>query len=96
MRLHQDIDDLDRMVDGNSAKDEIRSQIRLVAREVASLEADYTRLAQAHSNLIKEHEELKATHLELQNSKKAESSAGMKATFKKYQDVYKQPEPPRE
>jgi hypothetical protein len=47
-RLQQDIDDLDRLVDGNAAKDEIRSQIRLISREVAGLEAalgaDYARL----------------------------------------------------
>jgi transposase len=46
-RLQQDIDDLDRMVDGNAAKDEIRSQIRLISRGVAALEAaDYERLEQ--------------------------------------------------
>jgi hypothetical protein len=45
--LQQDIDDLDRMVDGNAAKDEIRSQIRLISRGVAALEeADYARLEQ--------------------------------------------------
>jgi hypothetical protein len=38
-RLQQDIDHLDRLVDGNAAKDEIRSQIRLISREVAALEA---------------------------------------------------------
>jgi hypothetical protein len=46
--LQQDINDLDRLVDGNAAKDEIRSQIRLISREVAALEAalgqDYARL----------------------------------------------------
>ena len=46
-RLQQDIDDLDRMVDGNAAKDEIRSQIRLISRGVAALEAaDHARLEQ--------------------------------------------------
>jgi len=49
-KLQGDIDDLDRMVDGNAAKDEIRSQIRLISREVAALEAafqaDYGRLTE--------------------------------------------------
>ena len=49
-KLQDDIDDLDRMVDGNAAKHEIRSQIRLVSREVAALEAafgaDHGRLAE--------------------------------------------------
>ena len=49
--LQEDIDDLDRMVDTNAAKDAIRSQIRLIAREVATLEADYTSLAQSHAEL---------------------------------------------
>ena len=46
--LQEDIDDLDRMVDTGAAKDAIRSQIRLIAREVAALEADYSRLEQSH------------------------------------------------
>lgn len=36
--LQQDLDDLDRMVDGDTPKDKIRSQIRLISREVAALE----------------------------------------------------------
>ena len=47
--LQEDIDDIDRMVDTGAQKDAIRSQIRLVSREVAALEADYARLAQAHA-----------------------------------------------
>ena len=64
--IHEDLDDLDRMVDGDAPKDKIRSQIRLISREVATLEADYARLAQAleESNaalaeLQKEHSEFK-------------------------------------
>jgi hypothetical protein len=49
--LQEDIDDLDRMVDTDAKKDAIRSQIRLIAREVAALEADYTAVNQAHSEL---------------------------------------------
>jgi hypothetical protein len=47
--LQEDIDDLDRMVDTDAKKDAIRSQIRLVAREVAALQADYSSLAEHHS-----------------------------------------------
>ena len=49
--LQQDIDDLDRMVDTGAQKDAIRSQIRLIAREVAALEADYASLAEHHAKL---------------------------------------------
>jgi len=49
--LKDDIENLDRMIDGDTPKDKIRSQIRLIAREVAALEADYAGLAQAHSEL---------------------------------------------
>jgi len=47
--LQEDIDDLDRMVDTGATKDAIRSQIRLIAREVGALQADYTSLEQHHS-----------------------------------------------
>ena len=47
--LQEDIDDLDRMVDTGAQKDAIRSQIRLISREVAALETDYARLAAEHS-----------------------------------------------
>ncbi len=50
-RLQQDIDDLDRMVDTDAAKDAIRSQIRFIAREVAALEADYASLGEQHAQL---------------------------------------------
>ena len=52
--LQNDLDNLDRMVDGGSAKDEIRSQVRLMSREVAALETDYSRLAQDHAKAIAE------------------------------------------
>jgi hypothetical protein len=42
-RFAQDFDDLERLIDGNAAKDEIRSQLRFIAREVAALEAEYAR-----------------------------------------------------
>ena len=47
-RFAQDFDDLERLIDGNAAKDEIRSQLRFIAREVAALEADYTRAIEEH------------------------------------------------
>ena len=49
--LQEDIDDLDRMVDTNAAKDAIRSQIRLIAREVATLQAENASIYQAHAEL---------------------------------------------
>lgn len=49
--LQEDIDDLDRMVDTGAQKDAIRSQIRLISREVAALQADYSSLAEAHAKL---------------------------------------------
>jgi hypothetical protein len=60
--LQQDIDDLDRMVDTGAAKDAIRSQIRLIAREVAAFEADYASLAEAHAKL-----KASQTHLQSYN-----------------------------
>ena len=50
--IHEDLDDLDRMLDGDAPKDKVRSQIRLISREVAALEADYTRLAQSHQHEV--------------------------------------------
>jgi len=52
MSIQQDINDLDRMVDTDAQKDNIRSQIRLIAREVAALETDYSSLAQRHSEFV--------------------------------------------
>src|ERR1039457_6714810 len=50
-RLQQDIDELDRMVDTDAAKDAIRSQIRLIGPEVAALETDYASLAEQYAQL---------------------------------------------
>jgi hypothetical protein len=55
--LQDDIQNLDRMVDGDTPKDKIRSQIRLISGEVAALEADYTALAQAHQDFCSGFEE---------------------------------------
>jgi hypothetical protein len=49
--IREDLDHLDRLVDGGAAKDEIRSQIRLIDREVAALEADYTALREQNAQL---------------------------------------------
>ena len=67
--LQEDIDDLDRMVDTDAPKDAIRSQIRLISREVAQLETDYARLAEAHEKLQAEKAEVdaKLAKLEQQN-----------------------------
>lgn len=64
--LQQDIDDLDRMVDQGAAKDAIRSQIRLVAHEIAARAADYARLAADHQQLITEHQQLTTQYQALQ------------------------------
>ncbi len=58
--LDQDFDNLDRMVDGGAAKDEIRSQIRVITRAVASLEAEHASLAEAHTKLQKTAADAKA------------------------------------
>lgn len=55
--LQEDIDDLDRMVDTGATKDAIRSQIRLIAREVTALQADNVSLFEAHAKLQKAKEE---------------------------------------
>ena len=49
--LFEDIDDLDRMVDTGAAKDAVRSQIRLIAREVAAQQTLNASLRQAHADL---------------------------------------------
>jgi hypothetical protein len=59
-RLQDDIDALDRMVDGGSPKDAIRSQIRLIEGQVTALEADYARLSGDHTELQAAHTKLQA------------------------------------
>ena len=65
--IHEDIENLDRLVDGGAAKDEIRSQIRLIDREVAALEAENAGLIEAKTQsdqiaaaAVKAYNELKA------------------------------------
>lgn len=70
MNIHDDLDHLDRLVDGGAAKDEIRSQIRLIAREIAALEADLTAFAQGHAQLKEEHAQLQQAHTKLIEEKK--------------------------
>ena len=67
--IHEDIDDLDRMVDTDAPKHAVRSQIRLIAREGAALEADYSRLAEAHAQLDKAHSKLQKQHAKLKQPK---------------------------
>ena len=66
--LQEDIDDLDRMVDNNAAKDAVRSQIRLLAREVAALEAAYGHLSSEHEVVVahKAAVEEKLAHLKVE------------------------------
>lgn len=84
--LNEDIDDLDRMIDCGAAKDEIRSQIRLVAREVSALEADYARLAENHVKLADEHAKLKQAHAQLQESQRQEILRGNERFAKEAND----------
>jgi chromosome segregation ATPase len=69
--LQEDIDDLDRMVDTNAPKDAIRSQIRLISREVAALQADYDSLAasHAHTNEAKAKVETELSDLKARNKR---------------------------
>jgi len=62
--LQEDIDDLDRMVDRGAAKDAIRSQIRLISREVAALQAEKETLFAAHAKLRESHAKLKDSQAE--------------------------------
>ena len=51
MTIHEHIDALDRMVDCNASKPEIRSQIAFIGREIAALTADYSQLQEAYAAL---------------------------------------------
>jgi chromosome segregation ATPase len=72
--LGQHIDDLDRMIDGNASKPDLRSQLAFIGREVAALEADYARLTQEHSNLKEAHVKLHESLAKLQDSPGAPSA----------------------
>ena len=61
--LQEDLDDLDRMVDGSASKDAIRSQIRLISREVAALEADKAGLIESNAKLDNELTAANARHI---------------------------------
>ena len=76
--LQQDIDDLDRMVDTGAAKDEIRSQIRLISREVAVLQADYASLAESHAQLEEALEKSNDRNAELQEALTKANEASVK------------------
>lgn len=71
--LQEDVDDLDRMVDTGAAKDAIRSQIRLVAREVAALETDLARSIQNHKE-----SDAKLIELDKQNARLVAENAQLK------------------
>ena len=53
--IQDDLNDLDRMVAGSATQADVRSQIRLIAREVSALEADYASLAESHAKLQQAH-----------------------------------------
>jgi len=84
--LQDDIQNLDRMVDGDTPKDKIRSQIRLIAREVAALEADYAGLAQAHQEFCAGFEE---RILKLQERDKREMRQWFDEQHKKAAEIRK-------
>lgn len=70
--LPEHIDDLDRMVDSGSApKHEIRSQIALIGKQVAELEADYARLADVYTKLQEAYSILETQHTKLKKVKDA-------------------------
>ena len=76
--IHEDLDDLDRMVDGDAQKDKIRSQIRLISREVAALEADNARLAQGHAETKAAHTALLIEHSDFKDAQAQANQAPMK------------------
>jgi hypothetical protein len=67
--LQEDIDDLDRMVDTDAPKHSIRSQIRLISREVSVLHHNYARLAESHQKLQAAHAKLQDQHSKLKAAK---------------------------
>jgi hypothetical protein len=81
--LDEHIDDLDRLVDGDAPKSNVRSQIAFIAREVAALEANYARLAEAHTKLQEAHSELEAQQTAI---KEGNRKAGRDILQKKAED----------
>lgn len=65
----ENLDDLDRMVDANAGKSDVRFQIDLISKQVAAFEADYENLATQHADLEEEHAKLKKAHSELDAAK---------------------------
>ena len=49
--IHQDLDDLDRLVANGAAVDQIRSQIRLISREASAIQEYHARLAEERAAL---------------------------------------------
>jgi hypothetical protein len=80
-RILNDIDDLDRMIDTDAAKDAVRSQVRLIAREVAALEADHARLAEEYAKLQASQTPLSHTSEALQYQRGLYYSAGDPVPF---------------
>lgn len=54
-RISQDFDELERLIDEGNGQDKIKLQLRFVARQVATLEAEYATLEQEHAELQAAH-----------------------------------------
>ena len=54
-RISQDFDELERLINENAEKDDIKSQLRFVVGQVATLEAQYATLEQEHAKLQAAH-----------------------------------------
>ncbi len=89
MTLQEHIDALDRMVTQGTSVPELRSQIAFIGRELAVIEADYARLAEACARLQKAHSELDAEHTALKDMK---HKAGWDALVKKADDYQRMDE----
>jgi len=89
--LQEDIDDLDRMIDTGAAKDAIRSQIRLIAREVAALEANNMSLLEAHATLQQTHSALRDEHTKFKRAQARKDAQAWDETVRKANEIYDDP-----
>ena len=58
--LYDDLEELDRLIDGSARKDEIRSQLRVVQNGVVTLHTQYTSLDKEHAEFVTEAAKAKA------------------------------------
>jgi hypothetical protein len=61
-RISQDIEKLEQMVDDDATKEDVKSQLRFIAREVATLEADCAALEHELTELQSAHAEVPLQH----------------------------------